>query len=167
MSEDLRDFRGLNYRAPVMVLTLSIFLLSLLGIPPLAGFMAKFQIFSVMYNSAEHFRLEGELGLSKTMYALLVIGGLNTVVSAMYYIKVLRVMILDKSLEEVEGRPVVPLKVPGLVSGYACVLAAVIVGLGIFWNGLSAAALRDGVSDFPSAVPEANHARLGSAKGMH
>jgi NADH-quinone oxidoreductase subunit N len=152
-SEDLRDFRGLIHRSPVLVLTLAVFLLSLLGIPPLAGFMAKFQIFSVVYKSAEQFGALGENGLSQTMYALVVIGGLNTVVSAMYYIKVLRVMILDKRLEEVEGRPIELLKVPALVAGYACLLAGVIVGLGIFWNGLANAAGTDGVSGFLPPVP--------------
>src|SRR5206468_7704229 len=42
-SEDLRDFRGLARRSPVLVVTLGVFLLSLLGLPPLGGFSAKFQ----------------------------------------------------------------------------------------------------------------------------
>jgi NADH-quinone oxidoreductase subunit N len=144
-SEDLRDFRGLVYRSPVLVLTLAVFLLSLLGIPPLAGFMAKFQIFSVLYESAEEFSNHGQSGLSKTLMALLVIGGINTVLSAMYYIKVLRVMIIERRVEQVEGRPVEALKVPALVAGYACVLALVIVGLGIFWDGLATASEETGV----------------------
>jgi NADH:ubiquinone oxidoreductase subunit 2 (subunit N) len=86
--------------------------------------------------------------LSRTMYALLVIGGLNTVVSAMYYIKVLKVMIIDKRLEEVEGRPVEPLPAPWLVKGYAGILAAVVVGLGVFWNNLNGAARDTGVNGF-------------------
>src|SRR5205085_11713298 len=48
-SEDLADFRGLVSRSPVLVVTLGVFLFSLLGIPPLAGFTAKFQIFSVLF----------------------------------------------------------------------------------------------------------------------
>jgi len=147
-SEDLKDFRGLVQRAPILVLTLAIFLLSLLGIPPLVGFMAKFQIFSVLFDSAQTFGAEGEAGLSQTMYALLVVGGLNTVVSAMYYIKVLKVMILDKRLEEVEGRPVEPLRVPALVQTYAGILAVVIFALGIFWNPLNDAARSRGVNGF-------------------
>jgi NADH-quinone oxidoreductase subunit N len=147
-SEDLKDFRGLVWRNWVLVLTLAVFLLSLLGIPPLVGFMAKFQIFSVLYDSAQRFGEQGEAGLSRTMYALLVIGGLNTVVSAMYYIKVLKVMIIDKRLEEVEGRPVEPLPAPWLVKGYAGILAAVVVGLGVFWNNLNDAARDTGVNGF-------------------
>ena len=44
-TEELDQMRGLIRRSPWMVVTLSLFLLSLLGIPPLIGFMAKFQIF--------------------------------------------------------------------------------------------------------------------------
>jgi NADH-quinone oxidoreductase subunit N len=147
-SEDLKDFRGLVHRAPGLVITLAIFLLSLLGIPPLAGFMAKFQIFSVLFDSARNFGAQGQSGLSQTMYTLLVIGGLNTVLSAMYYIKVLRVMILDRRIEEVEGRPVERLRVPAMVQLYAGVLAMVLIVLGIFWDGLSDAALTTGVNGF-------------------
>ncbi len=49
-----------------------------------------------------------------SLYALLVVGGLNTVLSLFYYVKVLKVMILEKSLEETEGRPVETIEVPFL-----------------------------------------------------
>jgi NADH-quinone oxidoreductase subunit N len=152
-SEDLRDFRGLIHRAPVLVVTLAIFLLSLLGLPPLMGFMAKFQIFAELFDSAQNFGARGENGLSQTMYALLVIGGLNTVVSAMYYIKVLRVMILDRRLEEVEGRPTPRLVVPATVSAYASLLAAVVL-FGMFYGGLTVVTRDDGVQGLsqPRAV---------------
>jgi NADH-quinone oxidoreductase subunit N len=162
-SEDLADFRGLVQRAPVLVLTLAVFLLSLLGMPPLAGFMAKFQIFSSLYESAQAFGARGETALSQTMYALLVIGGVNTVFSAIYYIKVLRVMILDKRLEEVEGRPVERLRVPPIVAGYALLVAGAVVALGIFWNGVDTAGRIKGVEDFyyksPPSVQRADAGR--------
>jgi NADH-quinone oxidoreductase subunit N len=154
-SEDLKDFRGMGQRAPVLVLTLAVFLLSLLGIPPLVGFMAKFQIFSVLFDSAQRFNSRGEAGLSQTLYALLVIGGLNTVISAMYYIRVLRVMILDRRLEEVEGRPVERIRVPGLVQSYVYILALVVLALGIFANPLTEAARSRGVSGFFASLPSA------------
>src|SRR5262249_34522139 len=81
-SEDLADFRGLARRSPWMVVTLSIFLLSLLGIPPLAGFAAKFQIFAALYDEGQRYRATGHPGLGSVMFGLLVIGGLNTVISA-------------------------------------------------------------------------------------
>ena len=54
-SEELSSYRGLVRRSPWMVVLLSIFLLSLLGIPPLAGFVAKFQIFAALFNAAESY----------------------------------------------------------------------------------------------------------------
>jgi NADH-quinone oxidoreductase subunit N len=149
-SEDLADYRGLIQRSPVLVLTLAVFLLSLLGMPPLVGFMAKFQIFSVLFDEGQRYAQLGEDALSKTMFALLVIGGLNTVLSAIYYIKVLRVMILDRRLEEIEGRATEPLVVPGSVAGFAAVLAVVIFALGIFWGPLDHASGSRGVDGFPS-----------------
>lgn len=146
-SEDLRDFRGLVQRAPLLVVTLGIFLLSLLGMPPLAGFAAKFQIFSVLFDAAHHYTDAGQHGLATTMYALLVIGGLNTVLSLVYYVKVLKVMALDMPLEEVEGRPAKTLDVPFLPNLYAGLLALAILVIGVFWNALSAGSDK-GVNSF-------------------
>lgn len=148
-SEDLSSFRGLIRRSPWMVVTLGVFLLSLLGLPPLVGFMAKFQIFRVLYEAGQEYTAMGEPGLGYTMYALLVIAGLNTVISAVYYIKVLRVMVVETDLDEVEGRRPKPLRVPAASVVFAAVLALVVLGLGIFWNDLAVASDR-GVSRFYS-----------------
>ncbi len=102
-SEDLADFRGLVRRSPWMVVTLSVFLLSLLGIPPLVGFIAKFQIFQALYEAGEQYSQAGEPFLSRTLYVLLGIGAVNTVLSAVYYIKVMKVMILDNRVEDFES----------------------------------------------------------------
>ena len=102
-SEDLADFRGLIRRSPTMVIMLAVFLLSLLGIPPLVGFPAKFQIFQVLYTEGESYYRAGQEGLGATMLGLLVIAGINTVVSAFYYLKVMKVMILDRRAEDLEG----------------------------------------------------------------
>jgi NADH-quinone oxidoreductase subunit N len=158
-SEDLHSFRGLVYRAPVLVITLAVFLLSLLGLPPLAGFAAKFQVFSVLYQTGVGLEV-GTLGrsgpqpaLAYTMYALLVVGGLNTVLSLLYYIKVLKVMILDKPLEEVEGRPTKPLPVPYLPAAYVAVLSGLILLVGIAWGPLDTASRVHGVEGL---VPRAS-----------
>ncbi|MBI3464468.1 MAG: NADH-quinone oxidoreductase subunit N [Planctomycetes bacterium] len=81
-SEDLKDYGGLIRRCPFLTVAMAVFLLSLTGIPPLAGFAAKFRIFAVLYEANLHW--------------LLVIGLANTVFSLFYYVKVLRVMILDE-----------------------------------------------------------------------
>jgi NADH-quinone oxidoreductase subunit N len=139
-SEDLSDFRGLAYRAPLLVVTLGVFLLSLLGIPPLAGFAAKFQIFQVLYRTGQQYASSPETAtLGWWMYALLVFGGLNTVISLVYYVKVLKVMALDRPLEEIEGRPVRQVPVPAGMSFYASLLAVMILVLGILWDPLAVA----------------------------
>jgi NADH-quinone oxidoreductase subunit N len=152
-SEDLASFRGIIHRSPLLVITLGVFLLSLLGLPPLGGFSAKFQIFKELFNAGSYYDARGMSSASATMYALLVIGGLNTVLSLFYYVKVLKVMILEKSLEEVENRPVEPLKVPALASLYVSALAVFILLFGIsgtFWDGLVTASYQGGVGNFAS-----------------
>jgi len=154
-SEDMRDFRGLIHRAPVLVVTLAVFLLSLLGLPPLAGFAAKFQIFSALFDAGRNYGSPGvgQPGLSGVMYALLVIGGLNTVLSLFYYLKPLKIMILDKPLEEVEDRPCEPLPIPWLPNLYAGFLAFVILAVGIFWGPLANAG-GEAVNRFHAASAE-------------
>jgi NADH-quinone oxidoreductase subunit N len=136
-SEDLSSFRGLIQRSPAMVITLGVFLLSLLGIPPLAGFAAKFQIFRSLYDAGQMYGELHQPGLSNLMYGLLVIGGINTVLSAVYYLKVLKVMVLDKSLEEVEGVPPARLQESTGWVVYASLLSVAILVLGIWWDPLA------------------------------
>jgi NADH-quinone oxidoreductase subunit N len=132
-SEDLSSYRGLMQRAPMLAVTLGVFLFSLLGIPPLVGFAAKFQIFWALFEAGQLYRTEAP-GLSFTMYALLVIGAINTVISLVYYIKVLKVMALDKPIEELEGRPPAPLRLPWSSAFYSSLLAAAVFVLGILPN---------------------------------
>src|SRR5207302_1359058 len=70
-SEDLSSYRGLMQRAPVMAVTLGVFLFSLLGIPPLIGFAAKFQIFYALFEAGKLYSHAHppRSGLSFTMYA--------------------------------------------------------------------------------------------------
>jgi NADH-quinone oxidoreductase subunit N len=151
-SEDLSDMRGLVRRSPWMVVTLSLFLLSLLGIPPLIGFTAKWQIFLILYEAGGHFYSANQPGLGATCYGLLAIGGLNTVISAVYYLKVMKVMILESKAEDLEGREPVPLPEPVLRIAYAGLLAAVLVGLGIAFNPLVGYA-QTGVARFRESPP--------------
>ncbi len=65
------------------------------------------------------------------MYALLVIGALNTVISLVYYIKVLKVMALDKPVEELEGGTPPPLRVPWGAAFYSSLLAAAVFFFGV------------------------------------
>ncbi|QDU60743.1 NADH-quinone oxidoreductase subunit N [Planctomycetes bacterium Pan216] len=112
-SEDLDAFSGLIHRAPVVTVAMSVFLLSLMGLPPLAGFVGKFQIFAVLYETG--------------WYSLLVIGGLNTVISLFYYVNLMRVMIMTDAPDQA---PIISL--PN--AGFATILAAIVIYLGILWN---------------------------------
>src|SRR5262249_10251214 len=78
-SEDLSSFRGIVRQSPLLVITLAFFLFSLVGVPPLVGFAAKFQIFRVLFNAGNQYLANYPM-LAYTMYALLVIGGINTVI---------------------------------------------------------------------------------------
>lgn len=137
-SEDLADFRGLVRRSPIMVVTLSAFLLSLLGIPPLVGFAAKFQVFAVLFSDGQAYYKAGEPGLGATLIGLLVIGGLNTVLSAFYYLKVMKVMILDRQAEDLEGTEPAKLPEPVGAVAFAGLMTAGVVGLGILWGPIGA-----------------------------
>jgi NADH-quinone oxidoreductase subunit N len=150
-SEDLDSFRGLVRRSPWMVVMLAFFLLSLLGLPPLVGFAAKFQVFSALYHAGESFGRSGESGLAATLYGLLIIGGLNTVVSAMYYIKVLKVMILDRRAEDLEGREPVRLPEPLAARVFAGLMALLVLVLGILWGPMDRVS-RSGADRFLAAV---------------
>jgi NADH-quinone oxidoreductase subunit N len=151
-SEDLRDMRGLVYRSPWAVILLGVFMLSLLGLPPLVGFAAKFQIFAVLFDAGKEYTAKAQASggtptLGYTMYGLLVIGGLNTVISAVYYLKVMKVMILDRPVEELEDRPAPPLRLGWGALTYGSLLSLLILAGGVAWNPIEAASIR-GVADF-------------------
>jgi NADH-quinone oxidoreductase subunit N len=83
-SFDLRDYPGLHRRAPLLTWAMAIFLLSLMGIPPLIGFMGKLYVFAAVI----------ERGQGYWLYA--VIGAVNAAIAAYYYARVLKTMIIDE-----------------------------------------------------------------------
>ena len=84
--EDIEDLSGLSKNHPLMSLSLLVFLFSLAGIPPLAGFFAKFYIFKSV--------------LEQSMYFLAIGGLLSTVVAAFYYLRIIKIMYFDKEKEK-------------------------------------------------------------------
>ena len=156
-SEDLSSYRGLVSRAPLMSVLLSIFLLSLLGIPPLAGFAAKFQVFSVLFDAGQLYTSHGQPALGNTMYALLVIAGLNTVISAVYYLNVMKVMILDRPTAEPGAPPAATLPAPAGPSLYGSILAVMIFVVFLAWQPLGEAS-DQGVNRFQRVPSPPHHA---------
>src|SRR5262249_40094664 len=108
---------------------------------------AKFQIFSALFHAGEGYAFHSDPMLSTTMYALLVIGGINTVISAVYYLKVVKVMILETTLEDGEGREPQPLPAPMPSVLYAGLLAVLLFAAGIQWQRLADDS-REGVEPF-------------------
>jgi NADH-quinone oxidoreductase subunit N len=150
-SEEIADFRGLVFRAPGLVIALAVFLLSLVGLPPFAGFVAKFQIFQALFVTAQSAQTAGSMIVSRSLYALLVIGGINTVLGLFYYVRVLKVMILERPVEELEGKTPTPVRTSPLNVAYVVVLAILTIVVGSFWDPLSGTTAH-GVQQLPAVA---------------
>ena len=84
--EDIEDLSGLSKNHPLLSLSLLIILFSLAGIPPLAGFFAKFYIFKSV--------------IEQSMYFLAIVGLLSTVIAAFYYLRIIKIMYFDEEKEK-------------------------------------------------------------------
>tara|TARA_Y100000591_G_scaffold327773_1_gene352910 strand:+ start:843 stop:2261 length:1419 start_codon:yes stop_codon:yes gene_type:complete len=84
--EDIEDLSGLSKNHPLLSLSLLIILFSLAGIPPLAGFFAKFYIFKSV--------------IEQSMFFLAIVGLLSTVVAAFYYLRIIKIIYFDKEKEK-------------------------------------------------------------------
>ena len=82
--ENISDLSGISKKHPILAISFLIILFSLAGIPPLGGFFAKFYIFT---SVIEH-----------KMYVLAIIGLLTTVISAFYYLKIIKIIYFDDSI---------------------------------------------------------------------
>lgn len=102
MVESISDLAGLSRTSPMMAFLLAMLMFSLAGIPPLAGFFAKFYVFIAAINAG--------------LYALAVIGVLTSVVGAYYYLAIVKTMYFDepqKSFEPMSGEQVLVLGLAG------------------------------------------------------
>jgi NADH-quinone oxidoreductase subunit N len=106
------DYRGIGFEAPVLAFSLSLFMLSLLGMPLTAGFMGKILVFGSAID--QHY------------YKLVVVGVLNTAVSAYYYLRLIIVMFFGEKMMEWKA-PAVPASVAA---------ALVITVLGVLYLGI-------------------------------
>ncbi len=100
--EKIDDLSGLSKNHPLLAFSLLIILFSLAGIPPLAGFFAKFYIFMAV--------------IEESMYFLAIIGLLSTVVAAFYYIRIIKIIYFDPEKEKYETNHHLGLKVTLAVS---------------------------------------------------
>jgi len=116
-SEEIDSYRGLGSRAPYICVAMAVFLFSLIGLPPFAGFVGKVYLFAAV--------------IYKKMYWLAAVAALNTVISLYYYLRVVKAMFLEKPTEAIQIR---------VSLGSQALLLALLVptlGLGIYWQPLA------------------------------
>jgi NADH-quinone oxidoreductase subunit N len=116
-SEDLSDYVGLGFRAPWAAAMMVVFLASLTGVPPFAGFVGKLYLFTAV--------------IDRSMWWLVIIAGLNSVVSLYYYFRVAKAMFLSSVPE---GADTSPLKLHWLQYTVLGVLAVPTLALGLFFG---------------------------------
>ncbi len=124
MVEGINDLAGLSKTNPMLALAMALFMFSMAGIPPLAGFFGKFYIFLAA--------MEAEL------YGLAIIGVLTSVVGAFYYIRIIKVMYFDEPTEAFDG-PVAP-EVKGVLLFTSLVVAFFFLYPSLVLSGAAAAA---------------------------
>lgn len=107
-SDEIKDYAGLSRRSPTLALAFMVALLSLAGIPPMGGFIAKVLVFAAAIET-------------KSLIWLAVLGVINAIVGIYYYLMILKVIYLDRGENEEE-----PLPVP---RPYAVALAVCIIGI--------------------------------------
>jgi len=125
-SDFIADYAGLGKRSPLTALVLTLSLISLIGLPPTAGFMAKFYLFSQAAHSS--------------LIWLVVIAVINSVISAYYYLRIVKTMWMDNPNEET-----------AIVSATAPRLVLVIACLGILFMGIVPAVIMK-AAQFGSAL---------------
>jgi F420H2 dehydrogenase subunit N len=117
IGEKITDYRGLAKRAPFLAFAMMLFLFSLAGIPPLAGFTSKFVLFSsAIYSDG---------GATSQWVWLAFIAILNSAISLYYYARVVKVMYVEK------GESTEKIKVPKafLAAILICVIAIIVLGI--------------------------------------
>ena len=108
-------FKGLIYKHPMMAIVMAGVLFSLAGMPPFSGFVAKFNIFSVI--------------IEKKMYGIAIVAAINSVIALYYYVKLAKTMIFGQSDGEV--------KVAGFTTANQAVIVVLFIPvllLGVFWE---------------------------------
>ncbi len=110
-SDEIEDYNGLNRRSPFLAFAMLVFLLSLAGVPPLAGFIGKLYIFVA--------------AIKEGLYTLIVVGLVNIVISIYYYLVVVKKMYIN---EPVDNSPLV-VSAPMKAVIYAGLAGTLILGI--------------------------------------
>jgi NADH-quinone oxidoreductase subunit N len=137
----LDDYAGLARRSPLLAATLTIFLLSLIGIPITGGFFAKFYVFSAALRS--------------NLVGLTIIGVINSAIGAYYYLRIIVMMYMREARTEV---PV--MKVPAGIAAALVITVAATIYLGVLPGRVLDYALHsaDGLMHVPAETSPLNTA---------
>jgi NADH-quinone oxidoreductase subunit N len=153
-SEDINDYAGMGRRSPILAACMAVFMFSLIGLPPFAGFSAKLNIMRVLAENGGWW------------WALVAVIGLNTVLSLYYYARVLRMMYLrDSDREALSPNPI-----GTLISGVCVVM---LVAMFIGWNPLNSLTAHYGKvhmaarSTSPTTAPSTAPATAPVAAAIH
>lgn len=111
-SDEIEDYNGLNRRSPLLAFAMLLFLLSLAGVPPLAGFIGKLYIFVA--------------AIKEGLYTLIAVGLVNVVISMYYYLIVVKKMYINEPTDPT------PLRVPGSMQAVLYIGLAGTLALGIY-----------------------------------
>ena len=117
--ESFEDFEGLGWKMPIVGAFMTLFMLSLTGLPPTAGFVGKLYIFKTLVGAGSEFLW------------LVVAGGVNSVISLYYYFHVVKVMFLGGKRSDVLTYP------PSTMFGLMIFTAVPSLLLGLYWNPLA------------------------------
>ncbi len=117
--ESIEAFKGLGTRSPILAICMAIFLFSLTGLPPFAGFIGKFYIFASLLRAGGRWN-----------WILAVVGVLNSVVSLFYYARVLRAMYLTPA------EKTAAIDVRWMFGATSLALAIPTLVLGVYWGPL-------------------------------
>jgi NADH-quinone oxidoreductase subunit N len=116
----LDDYAGLGKRSPLLAFTLTIFMLSLIGIPVTAGFLAKYYVFAAALGAQSH---------SGALVALTVIGLVNSAVASYYYLRLIVVMYMREPAVDEAPAPAAPsMRLALVIAAIATIYLGVIPG---------------------------------------
>lgn len=116
--EEITDYAGLGWKAPFLAAAMTVFLFSLTGIPPTAGFIGKFYLFAAIFSKEE-------------FYWLAVVGILNSVVSLYYYARIIKAMFMTESSDKTA------LKLSPSHVALLSVLLVPTIFFGVYWAPLA------------------------------
>ncbi|HET9838647.1 MAG TPA: NADH-quinone oxidoreductase subunit N [Candidatus Angelobacter sp.] len=114
------DYAGLGRRSPLLAFTLTIFMLSLIGIPATAGFLAKYYVFNAALSATTH---------SGALIGLTIIGLINSAVASYYYLRLIVVMYMrEPAIAEAPSRATGAMRLALILAAIATIYLGVIPG---------------------------------------